>query len=341
MKTIVGLYDEMAEARNVVQDLVDSGFDRDNINLVAGDPEGRYGAMLDDRDVDTDGPTDNTPGEAAVDGAIAGGAIGGLAGVLLGLGAFAIPGLGPVVAVGPIVSGLIGAGVGAASGSLLAALVEWGLSEEEAGYYSEGVRRGGILVAIKADDNQVNHIINIMNRHNPVDIEHRVSEWQEEGWTGYDANASAYTATDVNRSRGYTAPNTGEKTIPVIEEEMHVGKREVERAGVHVESHIEETPVEKQVHLETRSYGDDFDTYRSDFRRHYNINYTDSDYDYTSYEPAYRYGYILASDQRFQDRDWNEIEPEVRRRWEETNEGTWDDFVDAIEHGWNRVKNAF
>lgn len=184
MKTIVGLYDNIGDARAVVEDLVSSGYDRNNISLIAADAEGRYASYLERPGAET--ITDS--GEAAAEGAIAGGAIGGLAGVLIGLGAVTIPGLGPVIAAGPIIAGLVGAGIGAVSGGLIGALIEWGLSEEEAGYYVEGVRRGGTLVAVKAADFEANGIVNIMNRHTPVDIERRAEGWRSEGWTGYTAD---------------------------------------------------------------------------------------------------------------------------------------------------------
>jgi hypothetical protein len=145
--------------------------------MMAGDPEDRYATQLAEAYDEAD---------AAVDGAVAGGVLGGLAGLVIGLGAFAIPGLGPVIAAGPLAATLMGAGIGAAGGGLLAALVEWGISEEEAEYYLEGVRRGGTLVAVKTPDNQVERVSEIMQEHQPIDLEERVATWKDEGWTGYE-----------------------------------------------------------------------------------------------------------------------------------------------------------
>ena len=171
MKTIVGLYDDIATARRVVEELAAAGFERGDISLVANNQ--MTGATP------TTGATGGN-GEAVAEGALVGGALGGLGGLLLGLGALAIPGIGPVVAAGPIVAGLTGAGIGAAVGGLAGALVNWGVPEEEAEFYAEGVRRGGTLVAVKSDDSRVNEALRIMNQYGPVDVRDRSNLWRSD-----------------------------------------------------------------------------------------------------------------------------------------------------------------
>ncbi|MDX1688273.1 MAG: hypothetical protein R3248_09845 [Candidatus Promineifilaceae bacterium] len=184
MKTVVGLYDELETARHVVQDLTDAGFDANDINLIAGDPDGQY-AKPDEDAV-------HAGADSAVEGAVAGGVLGGLAGLLFGLSAFALPGLGPVIIAGPILSSFVGAGIGAASGGLVATLVEWGLSEEEAELYLEGVRRGNALVMVRTQAEEVDEVRQIMNGYPLVDVKERERQWREEGWSGYDAQARPY-----------------------------------------------------------------------------------------------------------------------------------------------------
>src|SRR5262245_56948013 len=104
-KTVIGLYDNLAEAKSVVDDLVRNGIERDNISLILPDPEKQYARHLGGA---TSEAEDVASGAAA--GAIGGAIMGGLSGVLLGLGAVLIPGIGPVIAAGPIVAGLLGAG---------------------------------------------------------------------------------------------------------------------------------------------------------------------------------------------------------------------------------------
>src|SRR5438067_573241 len=200
--TIVGLYDDMATAQQVVRALRDAGIPKDRISLVAHDLGGEYGRTLQDADQKTGG------GGSTKTGAGVGAVIGGLGGLLVGLGALAIPGIGPVIAAGPIATGLAalaGAGVGAVAGGvaggLVGAVVGAGVPKEEAGYYAEGVRRGGALVTVNADDAMVDRVRPIMDRFHPVDIQQRAESWRQSGWKGYDEKAKPYTADQINQER--------------------------------------------------------------------------------------------------------------------------------------------
>jgi uncharacterized protein (TIGR02271 family) len=106
--------------------------------------------------------------------------------------------------------------------------------EEDVDYYAEGVRRKGVVVAADVPDHLVDQATRIMNSHGAVDIDERVAEWRKSGWTG----------------RGRAA---GEKAIPVAEEEVKIGKRQVARGGVRVYSRVIETPVEEDVRLREES----------------------------------------------------------------------------------------
>jgi hypothetical protein len=90
--------------------------------------------------------------EGATVGAAAGGVLGGTLGLLVGLGALAIPGLGPFIAAGPIMATLAGAGVGGAVGTLTGALVGMGIPEYEAKRYESFLNKGGSLLSVHADD---------------------------------------------------------------------------------------------------------------------------------------------------------------------------------------------
>src|SRR5262249_37731260 len=156
VKTIVGMFDSLADAHSAVRELVDMGVPRDYISLVAGDTKGEYTTK-------TGNLSDEMSGAAA--GAGTGAILGGLGGLLVGLGVLAIPGVGPLIAAGPIATTLLGASVGAAAGGLLGALVDVGVPEDEANYYAEGVRRGGVLVSVRTDDEMmVDRVVNILER---------------------------------------------------------------------------------------------------------------------------------------------------------------------------------
>ncbi len=222
MKTIAGLFLSVDDAHAAANDLMANGFSSDDINIVA-----RKGDAMSKESGDTS--RSEEMGKGAATGALAGGAIGGLAGLVAAAVGLTIPGVGPALAAGPIVSALTGAGVGAAAGGIIGALTNMGIPEDEAHYYAEGVRRGGTLVSAQADnDRMASKAAEIMDAHNAMDIEGLAEDWRSEGWSGFQE---------------------GETTIPVTEEELKIGKRKVGRGGVHVYSHIEETPVEEDISL--------------------------------------------------------------------------------------------
>ncbi len=72
------------------------------------------------------------------------------------------------------------------------------------------------------------------------------------------------------------------------------------------------------------------------FEKHYKSHYASTGSSFADYTPAYRYGYNLANDDRYQG-DWTAVEPEARKHWEQTNKGTWDEFKDSIRHGWESI----
>lgn len=204
MKTVVGLFDQFDDARRAVQDLRDAGFSNEDISMIARDEGGQYSRYLDaDR---TGEKQDISDGAAA--GAGVGAVLGGLGGLLVGLGALMIPGIGPVIAAGPIITTLAGAGVGAVAGGVIGALVDLGIPEEHANYYAEGVKRGGTLVVLRANDDQADMAADIMNRYHPVDVERRAATWrQENNWQQFNANEEAG---DYSRMQNSSAiPVTG------------------------------------------------------------------------------------------------------------------------------------
>ena len=100
-----------------------------------------------------------------------------MAGLLIGIGALAVPGIGPVLAAGPLAgalgTALAGAGIGAAAGGLVGALAGLGVPEEHAEYYAEGVRRGGTLVSVQTDDVNADAAAEAMRAAGALDVEAR------------------------------------------------------------------------------------------------------------------------------------------------------------------------
>jgi len=345
-KTVVALYDNFPTARRVVEDLVEAGFSRDTISLIANDASGEYKSYLNaDEDV--------TPEEGAGFGAVVG--------ALVGLGVALIPGVGPVLAAGPFAVAAmagIGAAAGAATGGIAAALMDLGVPEVEAGYYLEGIRRGSTLVTVTADESSVNRAQDIMNRYNPIDLEQRSGLWRESGWTGYNASAQpmTYAQIQADRTNYTTLPAGQEEHLNVVEEALQVGKREVEgTGGVRVSKYVTAQPVEEQVRLREEhvrverrpvdrpASEADFSTYESfepGWRTHYIANFANSGYSYDQFSPAYRYGYSLATNPNYSGWDWDRLEPEAHRYWEARNPSTWDQFKNAIRQAWWDVRDT-
>ena len=198
--TVSALYDDASGAHNAVRDLVDNGFGRDRISVVASDAAGNYVEYHGKSIPDADG----------LEGAVAGALLGGLGGLVVGLAALAVPGIGPVLAAGPIASAIVGAGVGAVTGSLIGALIDLGIEETAAEYYAEGVRRGGILVTVQAEPGQSDLALALLDRHNPVDLEDRAGRWRERGWKGFDPEAGALTIDELDQIRARTGASLPE-----------------------------------------------------------------------------------------------------------------------------------
>jgi len=208
-KTVVGLFDDFTQAQNAVQDLENLGIARNDISLVANNADGQYDQYKNNAAV-YDAPDHSIHGVGA--GAITGTFVGGGLGLLAGLGMLAIPGFGPVVAAGWIVSTIAGAGIGAAAGGLLGALVDAGVPHEEAQLYNEGVRRGGTLIAVKSPDDMANRVAEVLNRFGAVNIDERADSYRQP----YDISAPEATAsTTTATTTDWTPPaNPAAPTMP-------------------------------------------------------------------------------------------------------------------------------
>lgn len=268
METIAAVYDDMADARRAMDNLEQAGFSRDDMSIVASDREGRYALEEGERGYDAEYDED-----AAAEGAVTGGVLGGLTGAAVGLAALAIPGLGPIIAAGPLAATLAGAGIGAASGTVLGALVGYGFSEERAEYYAEAVRRGNVLLTLQTNETRAAEARNILEDAGAVDLDTRVETWREEGWEGYQYS--------------------------------------------------------------------DYDAYEPFFRSHYNRNFAAGGYTYSRYQPAYLYGYTLATDERYADYDnWDRLEADARRDWEADGDTTWEEAKDAVHYAWHKTRET-
>lgn len=174
-RTITALFDDYDDAVDAVRRLKQAGIPDAQMSVVSGSEQHRSSTRT---DADDDTVSDTGKGAAI------GGAIGGGAGLLAGLGMLAIPGLGPVVAAGWLASTLAGLAAGATTGGLIGALVDSGLSEDEAHAYAEGIRRGGTMVSVRADDALAPKAVDILDDEGTVNMDQRTAQWRNDGWSG-------------------------------------------------------------------------------------------------------------------------------------------------------------
>ena len=121
--------------------------------------------------------------------------------------------------------------------------------DEYGGHYSEAIRRGSAVVCVTAPANQLDEAVQIMNDGGAVDIDRRVEAYQTTGYERHDPNAPAYSLDEAVRERSQYGDVQDRRAIPVIDEELQVGKRAIRRGGVRVYSHVVEQPVEEDVNL--------------------------------------------------------------------------------------------
>jgi len=212
-QTITALYDNYDDASAAVAKLEAQGIPHSDISIVGSNEGDRHNARVGTSTTASD-RTDTTESAAtgAGTGATLGTVLGGAAGLLTGLGLLAIPGVGPVVAAGWLVTTLTGAGIGAAAGGLTGGLTGAGLSETDAHTYSEGVRRGGTLVTVRADETRSASVMDILEEHGSIDLDERAQGWRAEGWTAPQAAAvpspGAVPGVADGRTRVRTYPTT-------------------------------------------------------------------------------------------------------------------------------------
>ena len=142
---VFGIYMSVAQAERAVDTLVQAGFPSADVSVLLADQRGTKDFA---HEKDTKAP------EGATTGVATGGVIGGTLGLLAGIGALAIPGVGPFIAAGPIMGGLAGLGVGGAVGGLIGALVGMGIPEYEAKRYEGRLKNGGVLLSVHCDTSE-------------------------------------------------------------------------------------------------------------------------------------------------------------------------------------------
>ena len=160
--SVFGIYRTVGQAEAAVDHLIQAGFTNDSISVLLPDDKSS-------RDFAHEKAT-KAP-EGTTTGVTTGGVIGGTLGLLAGIGALAIPGVGPFIAAGPIMGALAGLGVGGAVGGIIGALVGMGIPEYEAKRYEGRIKEGGVLLSAHCDTSgQVTRAKDVLKKTGAEDI---------------------------------------------------------------------------------------------------------------------------------------------------------------------------
>jgi hypothetical protein len=160
--SVFGIYKSRMQAETAVDRIAAVGFDYNDISVLLPDNQSSKEFA---HEKNTKAP------EGVTTGATTGGVVGGTLGLLAGIGALAIPGIGPFIAAGPIMGALAGVGVGGTVGGIIGALVGMGMPEYEAKRYEGRIMEGGVLVSIHCDtSDEVDRAKEVLERTGAEDI---------------------------------------------------------------------------------------------------------------------------------------------------------------------------
>lgn len=174
-KAVFGIANSEKQAEMTVQELIDQGFGNEEISILLQDAENRLTSNT-LRQKNAKGQTlgvekHTKASEGGAAGALGGGILGGTLGFLAGIGALAIPGLGPFIAAGPIMAALGGSAVGGSLGLLVGSLVGLGIPEYEAKRYEDRLKAGGILISVHCvSDEEISKVKTIFANNQIEDV---------------------------------------------------------------------------------------------------------------------------------------------------------------------------
>jgi hypothetical protein len=151
---LTGLFRDRDSAERAYQSISDRGYTRDDVDVVMSDATRKRHFNVDATAAGRETELGNKAAEGAGIGGAIGGSLGAIAAAIAAVGtSIALPGLGLVIA-GPLAAAIAGAGAGAATGGIVGALIGWGIPEERIKQYDEGIRDGGILMAVRPKNDE-------------------------------------------------------------------------------------------------------------------------------------------------------------------------------------------
>jgi len=174
VRTVAGVFATISEAEKVARDLEHLGIPNDSISIIAGNDARRHDEYLEKVKNAT-----ITNAAAAASGASFGGGMG----IVATLVALSIPGVGPILALGPLLTIAAGLSVGAAAGGLIGVFRNMGIDHEDAPLYEEAVRRGAVIVAAQVGEPLDQEALRVMNRYGARDLRDEADTWRAAGWS--------------------------------------------------------------------------------------------------------------------------------------------------------------
>lgn len=215
--TVVGMFKNQVDAEKAIDRLKNAGFSENQIGVAMRD-RAQQQELIEG--------TGTQAAEGAATGAIGGGVLGGVIGLLAGVGALAIPGVGPIIAGGALASTLAGAGIGAAAGGLIGALMGMGVPEEDARHFDEGFRAGGTLVTVDAGSRE--EAARECLRETGADL----------GSASRSGQASTGQASTMSTGAAPAERSAGSSTVELREEELRIEKDQVQAGEVRLRKEV-------------------------------------------------------------------------------------------------------
>ena len=192
-KTVLGVFSSEQAAERAVNALREKGFATSEISIISKNSQKNKSHDTkdggDNLATGGTGSTNDAAGgmDSVTDGVVSGATWGGLAGLALGAGALAVPGIGPLLAVGPLAAAL----TGAATGGLAGGLIDLGVPEDKGRNYESHVREGGVLAVIRVSENKADEAARILRENGAKDVDMHSATNQSSAKSGSSSNNHA------------------------------------------------------------------------------------------------------------------------------------------------------
>jgi uncharacterized protein (TIGR02271 family) len=334
MGTVVGLFETRDQAVKAVESLKQAGFSTQDVSIVMRD-KATSAEVADEAGVS----------DGAAAGALGGGLLGGIAGLVLGAGALMIPGIGPIVAAGPIAAALTGTALGAAAGGIVGALTEAGIPEDEVEHYQSGVERGGVLLTANVPDGRESEARSLLSAAGPHDLKHHQNLWKKNPDFRYD---DSHTDTKTTKSAPKSGANKGGTKVASTSKHEDskatastaAGGAAGALAGAGVGAAVGGpvgAAVGAGVGAVTGSAAGGaagYASHEADFRSEWESSPNRGSHSWEDVSPAYHYGWDSYDRPEYRSKSWSQVSGDLKKGW--TGSTSWAETEPYIKSAWER-----